>query len=141
LRPPITAQRPRERPKAIQTAAIKFITKVYRPKTPGIRLGFPDALLTKDGGVVFGANSDWADFSGGTHLTRFFAGKSYVKDGDLPFAPGADVTLTDLGPSGEGTVQLTASTFALPIAPLAVTLAPVTLKREDVPLTVTTFAP
>ncbi len=114
--------------------------KSYRPKTDGVRLGFPDALLTKDAGVIFGGLGDWADFSNGTHLTRFFAGKVFAKDGALPMAPAADAETVDLQ-TAAGNLTIVGQAFTRPLAPVAVTVAGVVVKNEDQPLSGTRFAP
>ncbi|MBX3227472.1 MAG: hypothetical protein KIT84_14045 [Labilithrix sp.] len=114
--------------------------KVYRAKTEGISLGFVDAFLAKDAGVVFGGLADWGDLAASTDTTRFFAGKAFAKDGALPFNAAADATMTDLGPSAP-TITATAAAFAPAAAPVTVTVAPVTLRMEELPVTATTFAP
>lgn len=114
--------------------------KAYRPKADSVSIGNPDAFLTKDAGVLFGALADWNDFSEGRELTRFFAGKSFAKDGALPFAAGADGESSALVASATGRT-ITSQSFTPTTSTVSVPLAPVNLKNEDLPTAGTPFAP
>lgn len=111
-------------------------------KTPeDVELGFLDAYVSKDAGVVFASLADWHVQRDLRDLSRFWTGKAFAKDGALPFnALSEVVTVT---PAVSGSVMVTVAA-ALPYAftDVPVTFTPKTplrAEQQDSPETV--FAP
>ena len=112
----------------------------YRPPQ-GVQLGFLDAYVSKDAGVVLASLADWNDQAEQRDVTRFLTGKAFAKDGSLPFNAASGITTVSPGISGN---VLTTFAGALPytLVDVPVTITPTTpLRAEDVESPDTVFAP
>lgn len=107
----------------------------------GVELGFLDAYVTKDAGVLFASLADWRDQAEGRDLARFWTGKAFAKDGTLPFNAASGVSMVT--PTVSGNVL---TTFATPLpyrfVDVPVTFTPKTpLRAEPLVSSETVFAP
>ncbi|MDF3065012.1 MAG: hypothetical protein K0R38_613 [Polyangiaceae bacterium] len=107
----------------------------------GVQLGQLDAYLSKDAGVVFAALADWKDQAEGRELTRFLSGKTFAKDGSLPF--NANSGITTATPTAESvSVKLTEGPLPYEFADVPVTfVGNMPLRAEALRSPETVFSP
>jgi len=106
-----------------------------------VQVGFPDAFVTKDGGVIFGALADWKDISEGRDLTRFFVGKAFAKDGTLTFNAPSETKVVKIADVAGAKSTLTGEAFSKPFNPVTTTRLARTIRPEDQTVVETVFAP
>lgn len=105
-----------------------------------VSVGYPDALVTRDAALFFGALADWADFANARELTRTVVGKGFAKDGALPFAAASGVSAVSVSASG-GPGGVTATASAWSFSPVAAGVTSVVMRTEALGAAETPLAP
>lgn len=105
-----------------------------------VSVGYPDAFVTNDAAVFFGALADWGDVSNQRELTRTLVGKGFAKDGALPFSATSGLSAVSVTPTGAA-LTMTSATPQRSFSDVAATVEPRDVRAETVVSDVTTLAP